>query len=475
MIETRIRLLSIQLNNLNNVKNGSIDFDSKKLIEKEIFDFENSDIVGIYGPNGSSKTAIVNSFVMLKNIIISKDLKENNIKFNHFDENEAYDLINKNENEAIIELTYFVEPEKIICFYEVVIGKNDLTKSAFIKKEKLSYKMYSTELGKWNNKTKLVEVDFASENLSNFIQPSSLISSLRKCDKSNPIALQRLIGSNSSRNDSFIFSELFISMLKKTEEYNKQGIALQMLKIYAINNMHVYDNKDISQIAAIDAIPFFYSSESNNVVNTLVGKFTIFGESVLDEKIKPQIFEYFKEIDIVINKIIPDMHVEICDLGNTVLDNGNIGFRCEVISIRNNVKIPLRLESDGIKKIISLITSMVDIYNNKYSLLVVDEFDSGIFEYLLGELLKGFKEEAKGQFLFTSHNLRALEVIKDSIVFSSTDENNRYIYYPRISKTENLRSQYIRKLFLDNIFAEQIDIYDIYRSFIKAGEIIRHE
>ena len=46
MVETRIRLLSRQINNIKNVKNGSIDFDSKKLIEKEIFDFASSIIYG---------------------------------------------------------------------------------------------------------------------------------------------------------------------------------------------------------------------------------------------------------------------------------------------------------------------------------------------------------------------------------------------------------------------------------------------
>ena len=38
-----------------------------------------------------------------------------------------------------------------------------------------------------------------------------------------------------------------------------------------------------------------------------------------------------------------------------------------------------------------------------------------MFEYLLGNILSVFKERGKGQLLFTSHNLRALEVIKDNI------------------------------------------------------------
>ena len=469
-----IRLLSIKIKNIKNVKQGYIEFKSKKQIEKGLFDLKTSDVIGIYGPNGSSKTAVVNAFNILKNIIVSRD----DAKVNHFDEKEVYDIINKNENEATLELTYLIDNvKKMICIYEVVLGKNDSTKTAFIKSEKLSYKLFSDELDKWNSKVKLVEVDFMNENLLDFIQPLSLVTLLKKYDKNTIGLLQRLVGSVSSNNSSFIFSDIFISTLYKIQELQFEAFSLKRLKIYATHNMHVYDNKEISQIAAMDAIPFLYRSETEKAINTTFGKFSIFGESILSNEVKPVVFEYFKEIDIVINKIVPNMHVSVIDLGNAILENGVEGFRCEVVSIRNDLKIPLRLESDGIKKIISLISAMVDVFNNKSSILIVDEFDSGIFEYLLGELLKGFKEEAKGQFLFTSHNLRALEVIKDSIVFSSLDENNKYITYPRLSKTENLRSQYLRKLFLDsdNNFSEQIDLYDIYRSFVKAGELIKHE
>ena len=471
-----IRLLSINIKNIKNVKNGTIEFASNKQIEKGLFNIDSSDVVGIYGPNGSSKTSMVDSFVILKSIIVSRDLKENDIRINHFDEKEVYDLINKNEDTATLELTYFVDDiEKMMCIYEAIISKNEQTKTAFINKEKLSYRTYLNESNKWSNKVKLVEVDFSNENLADFISPAIFITSLKRTDKNILSALQRLVGSVSSSNSSFVFSDVFISILEKIDAYKMQALALKKMKIYTIHNMHVYNNKDISQIAAIDAIPFFYKNETDSLINTIVGKFTIFGESTLPLELKPIIVNYFKEIDLVINKIIPNMHVEIVDLGNILLENGLESFKFEVVSIKDDIKIPLRLESDGIKKIISLISSMVDIFNNKSSILVVDEFDSGIFEYLLGELLKGFKNEAKGQFLFTSHNLRALEVIKDSIVFSSLDENDRFISYPRISKSENLRSQYLKKLFLDNDnkFADKIDLYDIYRSFVKAGELIK--
>ncbi len=37
---------------------------------------------------------------------------------------------------------------------------------------------------------------------------------------------------------------------------------------------------------------------------------------------------------------------------------------------------------------------------------MIDELDAGVFEYMLGELLDIFAKSAKGQLIFTSHNLR---------------------------------------------------------------------
>ena len=37
---------------------------------------------------------------------------------------------------------------------------------------------------------------------------------------------------------------------------------------------------------------------------------------------------------------------------------------------------------------------------------MIDELDSGIYEYLLGECLEVMQDKAKGQLIFTSHNLR---------------------------------------------------------------------
>ena len=82
---------------------------------------------------------------------------------------------------------------------------------------------------------------------------------------------------------------------------------------------------------------------------------------------------------------------------------------------------------------------------------------AGIFEYLLGEILQIFEESGKGQFIFTSHNLRPLEVIdKKFLYFTTTDPNRRYTQLKRIGKTNNLRNIYFREIILGG----EEDIYN---------------
>ena len=139
--------------------------------------------------------------------------------------------------------------------------------------------------------------------------------------------------------------------------------------------------------------------------------------------------------------------------------------------------IPLKFESDGIKKIISILFSLIDAFNNPYSILIIDELDSGIYEYLLGIILDLFKEKGEGQLLFTSHNLRALEVIKDNIIFTTNNEYERFSKIKYVKPTNNLRNVYLRNLYLknDDEFNVNIDEYDLYRAFIEVGDMFNYD
>ena len=98
---------------------------------------------------------------------------------------------------------------------------------------------------------------------------------------------------------------------------------------------------------------------------------------------------------------------------------------------------------------------------------------------MLGELLDIFKEHAKGQLIFTSHNLRALEILeKDSIMFSTVNPERRYIRMKNVKPSNNLRDTYLRSITLggqDEIIYEETDSLKIARAFRKAGRKIQND
>ena len=91
----------------------------------------------------------------------------------------------------------------------------------------------------------------------------------------------------------------------------------------------------------------------------------------------------------------------------------------------------------------------------------------------MGEILETFQEGGRGQFIFTSHNLRPLEVIdKKYLYFTTTNPENRYVRLKNIGKTNNLRNVYYREIVIgeqDEELYRKTQRYMIAAAFRKAG------
>lgn len=137
------------------------------------------------------------------------------------------------------------------------------------------------------------------------------------------------------------------------------------------------------------------------------------------------------------------------ELLQTLDKDGDPATVMMLTAYRDGKELPLRDESDGVRKIISVLSLIIAAFNQKSVTVAIDEFDAGIFEYLLGEILQALEESGRGQFIFTSHNLRPLEVIdKKFLYFTTTNPDNRYIRLKNISATNNLRDTYFREIIL---------------------------
>ena len=139
-------------------------------------------------------------------------------------------------------------------------------------------------------------------------------------------------------------------------------------------------------------------------------------------------------------------------------------------------KFLTKYESEGIKKIISVLNLLIGVYNRSSMTVAIDELDAGVFEYLLGELLRIIAEKGKGQLIFTSHNLRPLETIdKGFIAFTTTNPDQRYIRMTNVKSTNNLRDFYYRDIMLgeqNEPVYEPTNNYDIALALREAGDSV---
>lgn len=225
----------------------------------------------------------------------------------------------------------------------------------------------------------------------------------------------------------------------------------------------------------MNALPLIFKYEDEE--NESVGLFTLplDGPAIVEKGKADVVYKIVNNMNIVLQQIVPGLTISLKDLGTQVMDDGKIGNRVQLMSHKNSKEIPLKNESDGIKKIISILQLLIVVYNNPSITVAIDELDSGIFEYLLGELLRIISEKGKGQLIFTSHNLRPLETIdRGFIAFTTTNPEMRYIRMSKVKDNNNLRDFYFRDIVLgeqNEELYEPTNNAEIAFAFREAGEV----
>jgi len=424
-----VRLLEIEIINLKNVKNGKINFLNSNI--KETLTLQIGDILGIYGQNGSGKTTVIEALSILKSILVGMPLDD-----------DLKNLITYGEKNIELLFKFYIEIEdkKYIVEYKIVIGKtenNTITQT-------------------------LIETPFSED-----------IIKLKKYNKnfSNEIDLLKILviqGISKKMRVSSIFSEEIKVFLKDNTDLI---YIIEALEYYGNLNLFIVSNKEIGMITLNLLLPL--KIKNLNSCGDLPIQIDKNESIIVNQLIYPSVENAINEINIVLKRIIPDLQLKIEEQRKETLPDGNTNIIADLRSVREGKPISLRYESEGIKRIISILGVLIAGYNQPSVCLAIDELDSGIFEYLLGEILEVLSSEIKGQLIFTSHNLRILEKIdKKNIVFSTTNPENRYIRFKYIKPNNNLRDMYLRELIIQEQ-AEQLyketKQSDIKRAFYRAG------
>ena len=445
-----VRLTSVSLTNFKNVRNGEVQL---RHVEGH-----SADILALYGQNGSEKTSLINALWILKSCLTGSSLSRR-----------AQTFISYGCSSAIIAfgLTVMGASKRYRVVYEVTLarrdsdGLNDASGPENILPVYISREVLKIAVANGPSSTRLRTVmdtgrgdTFGPDIIRRmFIGDSK--------DTLFDMAVAKRVSQRESR--SFVFSEEFKEIWANDQKRVRQNAhgnsadatlddcitVLDALAFYGFDGLFVVDTASVDTVG-LSALPLFFrmgAGEGNRISGHAILK--VDGPASIPEKLLSVTKRIVSSLNIVLREIVPGLVIEIRELGKITLDDGGDGQRIQLLSRRGDVVLPFDCESEGIKKIVSVLQILILMYNEPSVTVAIDELDSGVFEYLLGELLGIVADGGRGQLIFTSHNLRPLETLdKQLIVFTSTDPNNRYVRMRGVKETNNLRSLYFGNIVL---------------------------
>lgn len=459
-----VRLSSLKVSNIKNVRSGQIIMPNTC---QKLKTYKNAEVLGLYGQNGSGKTAVIDTLYYLQKIMIGCTLSE-----------EIADYIDVNSNQAEILSSFNIFAENIIyeVDYRVILQRRG--NGAEIAQETLKCAI-NKDNSRRNN---TAFMDYQRSAKETVFVPHKRFVEVVEANTENKMDLIVAKKIAEKSNCSYIFGESSREIFCRNYEngFRQYSEVIKALFKFAVQDLFVIRNTHSGVISANFLLPMAFKVEQNEI--GMKGDFAIplTEPVVLDEDGKKLLDTIVEQVNTVLFTIIPGMNIAVLNYGMQLTDSGENGYRVELVSERDGTPpIPIRMESEGIIKIISLLNVLIQAFGNPSICLVIDELDAGIFEYMLGELLDIFNKSAKGQLIFTSHNLRALEVLdKESIMFSTVNPDKRYILMKNVKMSNNLRDIYLRGITLggqDEVIYEETDSLKIARAFRKAGRQIQHE
>lgn len=416
-----MKLSNIEIHNLKNVQNGKILFKNKQ---------NYLNVTGIYGQNGSGKTTLIDAVQIFLELVQKAQISKN-----------VGDFIG--DKEARISLT-FDKGEK--CYiYEYALQKNEKSE-VFVSSESIKF---GKTLGKSKPKI-LFGYQYSTEKEKiEYLSSGSFKS------------LNLPIYASVRDKKGFIFGSFFeewVSNKEGVQKYKDLQTAYNLIKGVAFNIV-VHTEKMTGFLASGNIMPLSFALTEKNIRKHSAGNIAV---SLKDydannanaiyypRPVADLVEKIFNKISITIEKIIPGLSIVVKKHERTTENGSSDEFQIEVLTKRNNKLIPLRAESLGIQKLISVLALLSETFNNRNQIVFIDELDAGIFEFLLGQLVAIMSEDAKGQLIFTSHNLRVLEELPDEKIYFSTDNpQDRYVKFGEsLRESNNLRNKYLRVLSL---------------------------
>lgn len=424
-------IVSMKIKNFKSIKEAEIIF--------------KSNLSGIYGPNGTGKTAVIEALEIIRNYYISYYEKNLSEKVKE----KILQCMRKGENTLEIEVVFYING----ILYKLVVEfkKNKEGSSLYVSKEELLSVPLETKT-LYAKQKKVYKSIAKVENDEKTILPELYLYDKKAI---NTVEKEILSKNDLSQKDLFLEYNNFYSYLAlilKYSRYGKTKITDSSLQEF-IKIFQIIENTLIKIVVITLKEQALYNLDiliplnihTEKIHGTLMVNYKK-GGNIYSEKEADELEKVISQINNIFSIIVPNSKLIVYKkIENIGKDENKIGIN--IFVKKDGQEIPLELESTGIIKLVSVLSMMIYFVQDSEAIIAIDEFDIHIFEYLLAILLEKLSIYAKGQLIFTAHNLLPMEKLnKNSIIISTKNQDNEviYTYLEKTSSTTNLRQKYIK-------------------------------
>lgn len=383
-------LLNLKIAGIKNIEKP-IEIPFYKKTIKNDFDPEQYHIKGIYGENGSGKTAIMTAVKILKRILIDRNYLTDSIN-----QKDLVACVNKKAKKGFIEVQFysFLGMGPFIYRYRVEFQTDNddrvrLTSEIFERKLGHNsqaffltvYKTNNGELIRFGEKKSEERFELYKEKTQNLLDIRSFAVAINDIEKH--------INNPGEINLYHIFT----------------------LMVFASSLYVEIDGEDDHRNHIIDTI------RNENDETILHESLTIYNWSSMKRNdpngilIPRQMISYYEK-DIA--RLFSFIRLFKSNLINIRIDKKEYGdfFACRRVLVYEEYEIDEEYESKGIKKLMNLFDILDSACNG--NIVFIDELDSSINDVYLDKLLEYISYYGEGQLCFTAHNLSPMSVLRNS-------------------------------------------------------------
>lgn len=369
---------------------------------------EEYNIKGIYGVNGSGKSAILESVNIMRNLMTDVNYLNNPIVQKNLNE-----IINKKTSKLSISADFLVkDSQNIYLFrYNINLIKNVMERY-IIDEERLLYKKATSRKDELDTLLHIKDgevIEIYKEEDTDLME-YFIKKTMNLLSNSSSLILYSEVMSNS---DEF-----------KTRRVSFLGMCLWALRIVA-ENIYIYMDQSDNHVnyflsdILLEEKDLDFTTIINQAKRLNANKLNIFHTNF--DTVEKNAYSKYESIVKRLYNFIKIFKPELLDIDIDRKENGDV-YVCSLNMVYDNYSISTEFESTGIKKLIKLFIYL-DIMT-KGGIVFIDELDSNLHDVYLCALLEYLMDFGRGQLCFTTHNVGPMDILKKhkkSIDFLSVD------------------------------------------------------